>query len=115
MPESPPPLGVVLWEDDDMAAEPETQGKEEFKSPLRKLATFFERSRNQWKLKFAKAKKDLKRLENRVRFLEQGKARWKEEAKRLKAEVANLKKKRPEQESEVQTDFVQKKELSNRL
>jgi chromosome segregation ATPase len=93
-----------------MAADEE---KEEFKSPPRKLIAFFEKSRDQWKSKFAKAKKDLKRLENRVRFLEKGKAKWKVEAKRLQAEAARVKEQIPEQRSKPEVD-VAKKNLNNR-
>jgi len=93
-----------------MAADEE---REEFKSPPRKLIAFFEKSRDRWKSKFAKAKKDLKRLENRVRFLEQGKAKWKVEAKRLQAEAARVKEQKPEQRSEPEVD-VAKKNLNNR-
>jgi len=44
-----------------------------YKSPRRKLVRFFEKSRNQWKAKHHQAKADVKRLTNRVRFLERSK------------------------------------------
>ena len=45
-----------------------------YKSPRRKLVRFFEKSRDQWKTKHHQAKADVKRLTNRIRFLEQSKA-----------------------------------------
>lgn len=92
-----------------MTSDPEQQQKQEFKSPQRKLVSFFEKSRNLWKSKFANAKKNLKRLENRVRFLEQGKAKWKEEAKRLKAQLTIVKKEVREQQPVSQDEPDQKK------
>jgi len=50
-----------------------SQGKT-CKSPRRKLVRFFEKSRDQWKTKHHQAKADVKRLTNRVRFLERSKA-----------------------------------------
>lgn len=50
-----------------------SQGKT-YKSPRRKLVRFFEKSRDQWKTKHHQAKADVKRLTNRVRFLERSKA-----------------------------------------
>jgi hypothetical protein len=41
-----------------------------YKTPPRKLARFFEKSRNRWKDKYREAKRTVKRLKNRVRFLE---------------------------------------------
>ena len=58
-----------------------------YKSPQRKLVKFFERSRNNWKAKYAEAKAKLKQLENRVRYLEKSKAHYKEEVKELKREL----------------------------
>jgi predicted nucleic acid-binding Zn-ribbon protein len=57
---------------------------------LRKLVAFFKRSRDKWKLKMANAKKELKRLENRVRFLEKSRDQWKEKARSLEAKSARL-------------------------
>lgn len=54
-----------------------------YKSPRRKLVRFFEKSRDQWKTKHQQAKADVKRLTNRVRFLEQSKAK-------LQKQVAEL-------------------------
>ena len=60
-------------------------------SPPRKLIRFFLQSRDQWKAKCQRAKVSVKRLENRVCFLENGKAEWKARAKALESENARLK------------------------
>jgi len=62
-----------------------------YKSPVRKLARFFEKSRDQWKAKHHQAKASVKRLKNRVRFLNQSKGHWKSRAQELEREVARLK------------------------
>lgn len=62
-----------------------------YKSPVRKLARFFEKSRDQWKAKHHQAKASVKRLKNRVRFLDQSKEHWKKRAQELEREVARLK------------------------
>ena len=61
-----------------------------FKSPQRKLVRFFEKSRDQWKAKCQTAKATVKRLQNRVRFLERSKAELKTRTRALETEVAQL-------------------------
>lgn len=46
-----------------------TSGKE-YKSPVRKLAVFFEKSRDAWKAKCLEFKYRTKKLKQRVRYLE---------------------------------------------
>ncbi len=67
------------------------QAEPSYKSPQRKLVRFFQQSRDRWKAKYQEAKVSLKRLSNRVRFLERSKAHWKGRAKALEAELAQLK------------------------
>jgi hypothetical protein len=62
-----------------------------YTSPPRKLLRFFLNSRDQWKAKCKRAKATVKRLENRVRFLEKSKAQWKSKAQALEKENAWLK------------------------
>jgi hypothetical protein len=62
-----------------------------YTSPPRKLLRFFLTSRDQWKAKYQRAKATVKRLENRVRFLEKSKAEWKSRARALEKENARLK------------------------
>ncbi len=48
----------------------ETRKRKEYKSPQRKLVNFFEKSRDRWKNKSTAAKQKVKRLQNRVRYLD---------------------------------------------
>lgn len=61
-----------------------------YKSPVRKLARFFEQSRDQWKAKCRAAKALVKRLKQRIRRLEESRAQWKRRAQELKAEMERL-------------------------
>jgi len=40
-----------------------------YKSPLRKLAIFFEKSRDNWKLKYKASQKQVKSLQNKLYYL----------------------------------------------
>jgi len=59
-----------------------------YKSPVKKLARFFEKSRDRWKAKCRAAKAKVKRLTHRVGFLERSRAHWKSRVKELKQELA---------------------------
>jgi len=61
-----------------------------YKSPRRKLVTFFEKSRNQWKTKCIDAKATVKKLKNRIRYLEANKEAWKRKALALEKELARM-------------------------
>ena len=63
-----------------------------YKSPLRKLVTFFEKSRDNWKQKSLEHKKENRRLNKRLRVLETAKKRWKDEAIALRKQLKNLEK-----------------------
>jgi outer membrane murein-binding lipoprotein Lpp len=67
------------------------KNENEYKSPRRKLVTFFEKSRNQWKEKCSEAKTKVKQLNNRVRFLEKSKEQLKNEITSLKIELTKAK------------------------
>ncbi|MDM8560476.1 hypothetical protein [Candidatus Parabeggiatoa sp. HSG14] len=56
-----------------------------YKSPAHKLLKWFKESRDSWKTKYHELKKNFKQLENRIRFLESSKNRWKKEAIELRA------------------------------
>jgi hypothetical protein len=81
------------------------------KSPPRKLARFFETSRDQWKAKHRKSKATGKRLKNRVRFLEKSKEHWKSRVEELEAEVARRHAR--EQTLEQAVESLPKKEMTN--
>jgi DNA repair ATPase RecN len=76
----------------------ETTHPREYKSPRRELLRFFEKSRDKWKLKYREVKKVLKRLTNRIRFLERSKAEYKQRVEELQAQLAALKASRLEKE-----------------
>jgi len=63
-------------------------GDKEYKSPVRKLARFFEKSRDQWKAKCQEAKGMIRLLKSRVRFLEESRDRWRQRAKEMKQALA---------------------------
>ncbi len=70
---------------------PENAKKSErkiFKSPRRKLITFFEKSRDKWKNKCKGAKYENKLLKNRNRYLEKRKKELIQKVKELKTQLA---------------------------
>jgi chromosome segregation ATPase len=71
--------------------------KKIYKSPKRKLLSFFEKSRDQWKSKCVQAKATVKRLNHRIRYLESSKAEWKNRAKELEKELARMKAKQSQE------------------
>lgn len=62
-----------------------------YKSPIRKLVRFFEKSRDQWKAKCLEAKATAKGLKHRIGYLEQSKMEWKTKAKELEKELVRMK------------------------
>jgi hypothetical protein len=58
-----------------------------YRSPVRKLMQFFERSRDGWKRKRQEAKVVTRRLSNRVRKLEASRDLWKQRAKQQQQEL----------------------------
>ena len=76
-----------------------------YKSPIRKLAGFFEQSRNQWKVKCLNSKMEIKLLRNRIRYSEQSKAKLKETVLKLEKEIAQFK------EVRLKKDQVEQKKL----
>lgn len=79
----------------------ETERKE-FKSPLKKLVVFFEKSRDRWKSRYLEAKYELKKLENRVRYLVQTKRELKSRIKELEARNSELRAKHQAMERELE-------------
>ena len=62
-----------------------------FKSPFRKLAYFFEESRNRWKAKYKQTKSNVKRLENNNRYLKNRNTQLKQHVKHLESELNQIK------------------------
>jgi len=68
---------------------PDSSHGKTYKSPRRKLVRFFEKSRDQWKTKHHQAKAEVKRLTNRVRFLERSKADLQKQVAELQRTLAH--------------------------
>lgn len=62
----------------------------EYKSPLKKLAKFFEQSRDRWKKRAINLSKDVIRYKNRIKFLESSKSKIKTELKLTKEKLMAL-------------------------
>jgi predicted nucleic acid-binding Zn-ribbon protein len=62
----------------------------EMKSPTRKLASFFMKSRDAWKSKYLALKKQLVSMENQVYAVEKSRAEWRTRAKEAEAQLAKL-------------------------
>jgi uncharacterized protein YlxW (UPF0749 family) len=77
--------------------------EDEYKSPIKKLVGFFEKSRDQWKEKSSENKAKVKLLNNRVRFLEKSKEKLKNEIKSLKIELAKAKAVEKTEKIEIET------------
>ncbi|WP_373499079.1 hypothetical protein [Desulfococcus sp.] len=65
-----------------------------YKSPLRKLVKFFEKSRDNWKTKCQEAKYKVKMLQNKVRYLEKRKEELNKRVKELEKELQQDRKKK---------------------
>jgi len=61
-----------------------------FKSPVKKLVRFFEKSRDGWKAKHHAMKKQLQKLGNQVRAVEKSRAHWREVAQQERRRVREL-------------------------
>lgn len=68
----------------------ETRGFAEYKSPWRALAWSFRKSRDGWKQKYAKVKREIKRFQNQARDVTKSRDQWKNTANALDAENKSL-------------------------
>lgn len=62
-----------------------------YKSPMSKLVSFFEGSRDKWKIKAKDAKYQIKLLRKKIKYLEQNKNEFKNRSKDLEIEVQQMK------------------------
>ena len=62
----------------------------EFKSPVHKLLSFFRKSRDGWKRKCIGTKRELKLTRNRIRDLKTSRELWRQKAKMLQEQLAEL-------------------------
>lgn len=75
------------------------QAERVLKSPARKLARFFESSRDNWKAKYAEMRKQYRVADNKVRAVTKSREHWRQtaeqaqqEARRLREELESIKK-----------------------
>ncbi len=68
-------------------------GKPAFKSSLPKLAAFFRKSRDNWKIKYMEAKRGLKRLSEQVRYWKRQAAEARKRVDELEREVEQMREK----------------------
>jgi hypothetical protein len=62
----------------------------EYRSPVRKLLAFFEKSRDAWKAKHHAVKVALKREQNQARAVEKSRAAWRTRAEAAEERVREL-------------------------
>jgi len=65
-------------------------GIDRFRSPMRKLVRFFEKSRDNWKRKCQQAKERIKLMGNQLRAVEKSREQWRLRAERLQQQVRQL-------------------------
>lgn len=70
----------------------EAQGKslDEFRSPVRVLASFFQKSRDKWKQRYMDAKRELKRFHVRVADVSKSRDAWRGKAEARQTELQIL-------------------------
>ena len=80
----------------------------EHKSPLRKLARFFEKSRDNWKQKYQQARQEIKSLKNKLYYQQQKQHEQeqrlqalKQENQALQATLVKLNQQRQQEKTEV--------------
>jgi hypothetical protein len=78
---------------------PAIEFEKRFKSPIHKLLSFFERSRDGWKEKCKTAKATVKRLKNQTTKLFQSRQRWKELARQREQELEQVRRELEAQKS----------------
>jgi uncharacterized protein YlxW (UPF0749 family) len=76
-------------------------GLDGYKSPVRKLAAFFRKSRDQWKVKHNEKKADVKRLKDNVRYLRTRNAELKSKVRNLEHELNQIKGREKEMTEEI--------------
>lgn len=61
-----------------------------YKSPVQKLVSFFQRSRDRWKDKCHELKRQLKKEQNQVRAVEKSRVAWRDKAQAASRQVQEL-------------------------
>ncbi len=84
-----------------MDTQKQEANKKKYKSPMSKLVSFFEGSRDKWKNKAKDAKYQIKLLRKRIKYLEQNKNECKNRSKDLEIEVQQMKDKEKRMLAEI--------------
>ena len=89
------PMGIrcrrgATFMEDHVMARVAAGSVDEFRSPLRKLVRFFQRSRDNWKSKCQDAKMQCKLMGNHVRAVEKSRAEWRCRAEKSEQRVHEL-------------------------
>lgn len=66
------------------------RGIDSYRSPIRKLVRFFEKSRDNWKYKCQEAKKRIKLMGNQLRAVEKSREQWRSRAEQSQQQVREL-------------------------
>jgi hypothetical protein len=69
----------------------ESVSNNQFKSPVKKLVTFFRASRDKWKERYLLKRDESILLANKVRAVEKSRQRWSEVARAARLEVKQVK------------------------
>ncbi len=83
-----------------------------FKSPLRILVRSFRRSRDNWKQKCLRAKKDIKRFKNKASDAVKGRDQWKRKFERMQERTESLEAELAQRRAESQAAASVKKSRS---
>lgn len=62
----------------------------EYRSPMRKLVRFFEKSRDNWKRKCQESKKQIKLVNNQARAVEKSREQWRQRAEQLSEQLQQV-------------------------
>ena len=81
----------------------EAMGRMDYRSPLRKLVVFFQKSRDKWKVKCQDTKYELKLLKRRFANLENNRDQWRQRYHEAEEERLLLLEQRQELQAEVES------------
>jgi hypothetical protein len=81
-----------------------------YKSPVRRLAQFFKKSRDKWKKRAKEKQKELRRMKVKVRDLSKSREQWKKKAKEAERKLGQI-----EKEQQAERGEGQKKETTKAI
>jgi len=86
------PTFLALWQGGPGMATAELAVSQSLmhKSPVRKLAVFFEQSRDRWKAKYRRVKTECRAAREQVRAVEKSRQQWAERAAQAERQILEL-------------------------